>query len=206
MANDTIKTRIRLKNDTEANWNSAVLSTDSDKGTKESGNSFIPLKGEVIVYSAEKNNDVLPAGRSAPLPFSRFKVGDGVTNVADLPFSGAATAEKVNHTLTLPNNISYDGSEDVDFSSAISDPTVNYVLNTPNNKSYLMGCNNEPSSTITPRTANGDTKVYLTGISGELSSMRYSLNDGAGTPQEKVYIYWNAVDQSIDFIFSSGGN
>ena len=114
MAGNTIKTRIQLKNDTEANWNSSVLSTDSTYGTKESGTSFIPLKGEVIVYSAEKNTDTLPAGRSTPLPFSRFKVGDGVTNVADLPFSGAANAEKVNHTLTFGNGTYvYDGSVDV---------------------------------------------------------------------------------------------
>ena len=61
MANNTIKTRIQLKNDTEANWNKAI--------------NFIPLKGEVIIYSADDTH-----------PFSRLKVGDGNTTVINLPF------------------------------------------------------------------------------------------------------------------------
>ena len=61
----SIKTRIQLKNDTEANWNKAI--------------NFIPLKGEVIIYLADGTH-----------PFSRFKVGDGITTVVNLPFSGAS--------------------------------------------------------------------------------------------------------------------
>lgn len=57
----TIKSRIQLKNDTEANWNKAQ--------------NFIPLKGEVIIYSADDTH-----------PFFRLKVGDGITNVTNLPF------------------------------------------------------------------------------------------------------------------------
>ena len=70
---NTINTRIRLKNDTEENWNKSVLVADG--GTKESGTSFIPLKGEIIIYSADDTH-----------PFSRLKVGDGETNVVKLPF------------------------------------------------------------------------------------------------------------------------
>lgn len=61
MANNTVKTRIQLKNDTEAHWNLAK--------------NFCPLKGELIIYSVDETH-----------PFSRLKVGDGVTNVIDLPF------------------------------------------------------------------------------------------------------------------------
>ena len=61
MAENTIKTRIQLKNDTEAHWNLAT--------------NFIPREGEIIVYSADGSH-----------PFSRFKVGDGKTNVVNLPF------------------------------------------------------------------------------------------------------------------------
>jgi len=68
MANHTVKTRIQLKNDTEANWNKAIH--------------FIPLQGEVIIYSADDTH-----------PFSRFKIGDGITNVIDLPFSDAQTID-----------------------------------------------------------------------------------------------------------------
>ena len=64
MSSDTVKARIRLKNDTEKNWNKT--------------RHFVPLKGELIVYSADEAH-----------PFSRLKVGDGITLVGDLPFCGA---------------------------------------------------------------------------------------------------------------------
>ena len=67
MANEkTIKTRIQLKNDTENNWNKAV--------------NFIPLKGEIIIYSADDSH-----------PFSRLKIGDGDTTVTALPFIDSGT-------------------------------------------------------------------------------------------------------------------
>lgn len=61
MAENTIKTRIQLKNDTEVNWNKAI--------------NFVPKQGEVIIYSADDTH-----------PFSRLKVGDGETKVTNLPF------------------------------------------------------------------------------------------------------------------------
>lgn len=101
MASNTIKTRIQLKYDTESNWDKSVLV--SEGGEKESGTSFVPLKGEVIIYATDESH-----------PFSRFKVGDGSTNVVRLPFIGAGSAEKVNHTLTFGNGTYvYDGSADV---------------------------------------------------------------------------------------------
>ena len=68
MATNTINSRIQLKNDTEVNWNKAV--------------NFIPKKGEVIIYSADGTH-----------PFSRIKVGDGLTTVINLPFIDAATLD-----------------------------------------------------------------------------------------------------------------
>lgn len=55
--------RVTQKRDTEANWNNAV--------------NFIPLRGEIIVYEID-NTHATP----------RFKVGDGVTTIVNLPFSG----------------------------------------------------------------------------------------------------------------------
>ena len=67
MANEkVIKTRIQLKNDTEANWNKAV--------------NFIPKQGEIIIYSADDSH-----------PYSRLKVGNGETGVISLPFIDAGT-------------------------------------------------------------------------------------------------------------------
>ena len=71
-ANNTIKTRIQLKSDTEANWNKAA--------PKDNSPGFVPLNGELIIYSADNAH-----------PFSRLKVGDGQTNVVSLPFIDAGT-------------------------------------------------------------------------------------------------------------------
>ena len=95
MAQSTVKSRIQLKNDIEANWNKAV--------------NFIPLKGEIIIYSIDESH-----------PFSRLKVGDGITTIINLPFingssSDDITISKLKHKLTFGANQEYvfDGSEDV---------------------------------------------------------------------------------------------
>jgi len=69
---NTIKTRVQLKSDTEANWNKA--------GPKDGSAGFVPLLGELIVYTSDDAH-----------PFSRLKVGDGNTNVVNLPFIDAGT-------------------------------------------------------------------------------------------------------------------
>ena len=71
-SNNTIKTRIQLKSDTEANWNKA--------GPKDGSNGFVPLLGELIVYIPDATH-----------PFSRLKIGDGTTNVVNLPFIDSGT-------------------------------------------------------------------------------------------------------------------
>ena len=90
MAN-TVKARIQLKCDTEENWNKAIH--------------FIPLKGEIIIYSADDSH-----------PFCRLKVGDGSTNVVNLPFIDAGTIDgkAMGHTLIFGNGTyTFDGSQDV---------------------------------------------------------------------------------------------
>lgn len=71
-----IRTRIQQKHDIEANWQKA---TD-----------FIPYEGELIIYSAEKDTDELPVDRTYRIKYPRFKVGDGITNVNNLPFFQAS--------------------------------------------------------------------------------------------------------------------
>lgn len=58
----TLKTRVVLKHDTEANWNKATT--------------FIPKKGEVIIYDPDNTHT-----------YSRQKIGDGEKTVVSLPFS-----------------------------------------------------------------------------------------------------------------------
>lgn len=57
----TLKTRIVHKHDTEANWKKAT--------------SFTPKQGEIIVYD-----------KDTAYTYERIKIGDGSTNVNNLPF------------------------------------------------------------------------------------------------------------------------
>lgn len=66
MAEKTLKTRIKLKSDTQANWNNNPY--------------FIPLQGEIIIYSPDSQHS-----------YSRLKVGDGSNFVSSLPFIDAGT-------------------------------------------------------------------------------------------------------------------
>lgn len=103
MAGNTIKTRVQLKNDTEAHWDLAT--------------NFVPLKGEAIIYSTDGTH-----------PFSRLKMGDGSTTVAQLPFISAAHADNAttvnNHTVgtDVPNNAVFTDTtvELIDISEASS--------------------------------------------------------------------------------------
>ena len=84
-----IDTRIINKHDTEANWN---LATD-----------FIPLQGEIIIYDTDENYD-----------YERFKLGDGQTPAANLPFVSEKYAEEAVQDLSSQVAfISEDSSEDI---------------------------------------------------------------------------------------------
>lgn len=63
MAEKTIKTRIINKHATESDWVKAI--------------NFVPLLGEFIIYDPDDTYFG-----------ARFKIGDGVSNVNDLPFVG----------------------------------------------------------------------------------------------------------------------
>lgn len=62
--------RIGHKHDIEANWKAAV--------------GFVPLNGELIIYDPDDT-----------YKYKRFKFGDGVTNVNDLPFFGDHILDKL---------------------------------------------------------------------------------------------------------------
>lgn len=57
-----IASRIVLKHDIESNWNRV-------------DDTFIPMKGEIIIYDIDSNYN-----------YERFKIGDGETFAKDLPF------------------------------------------------------------------------------------------------------------------------
>lgn len=60
--NKEVKGRFTQRHDTEANWKKAI--------------NFIPMEAEIIIYDPDENYN-----------FARFKVGDGVTLINNLPFS-----------------------------------------------------------------------------------------------------------------------
>ena len=62
MSEKNIKSRIVHKHDIETNWLLAV--------------NFTPKQGEIIVYDIDSNYN-----------YERFKIGDGLHNVNELPFS-----------------------------------------------------------------------------------------------------------------------
>ena len=62
MAEKTINSRIIHKHDVEANWLKAI--------------NFIPQQGEIIIYDIDANYN-----------YERFKIGDGITNINNLPFA-----------------------------------------------------------------------------------------------------------------------
>lgn len=63
MTEKYISSRIISKHETESVWNTQT--------------NFIPFKGEFIVYDRDDNYD-----------YERFKIGDGVTVIGNLPFIG----------------------------------------------------------------------------------------------------------------------
>ena len=88
MSEKQVKTRITHKHDLEINWIKATA--------------FVPMQGELIIYDIEVDEEgnvlkvsdnsggqveALPAGRTAPYTYERFKIGDGKTLVSELPFA-----------------------------------------------------------------------------------------------------------------------
>lgn len=67
----TVKTRFIQKHDTETNWLKAT--------------NFTPLEGEIIIYDIDYTYD-----------YPRIKIGDGATNVNNLPFiTGVITNSEI---------------------------------------------------------------------------------------------------------------
>ena len=92
MAEKLIKTRLRLKYDTFANWEKVKTT-------------FVPLKGEVCLVEVPNNVDPIHNA-----PSILFKVGDGTTAFGDLKY-GSALAADVYSWAKAANKPSYSWSE-----------------------------------------------------------------------------------------------
>lgn len=92
MAEKLLKTRLRLKYDTFANWEKVKTT-------------FVPLKGEVCLIEVPNNVDPIHNA-----PSILFKVGDGTTAFGDLKY-GSALAADVYAWAKAANKPSYSWSE-----------------------------------------------------------------------------------------------
>lgn len=77
MLTKTLKTRIVHKHATEAEWSSSSL---------------VPMQGELIIYGADNNHTC-----------GRFKIGDGVHTVTELPFTTDAIEEAIELKMNASN-------------------------------------------------------------------------------------------------------
>ena len=97
MSEKTITSRVINKHDLEVNWEKAT--------------NFIPKQGEIIVYDREtlanglimpgavtdgSGNSLLNSGRTEPYTYERFKIGDGIKLVSDLPFFDDQLQQQIN--------------------------------------------------------------------------------------------------------------
>jgi hypothetical protein len=103
MSEKMFNTRIIHKHDTQVNWEKAT--------------GFVPKIGELIVYDPDEN-----------FGYARMKMGDGVTNVNDLPFVvDIATDEEIIEML---------GAENIDMLPAVTD--ADGAMLTDENDNILM--------------------------------------------------------------------
>lgn len=91
MANKKVKTRIQNKHDLECNWIKAT--------------GFCPMEGELIIYDIEVDSSgnvltgaLINTGRTEPYKHVRYKIGDGIHYVNDLPFVSEGAAKGTTST------------------------------------------------------------------------------------------------------------
>ena len=120
MSEKKINSRFINKHDTEAHW---ILAEN-----------FIPMAGEIIIYDRDENYN-----------YERFKIGDGVTLVNELPFAIAATPRsdwnqtdetKSDFILNKPENIAYIDSTDnenieIEEASMLVDSALSTISSNP---------------------------------------------------------------------------
>ena len=93
MDTKTIKRRIVNKHDTAANWTKAI--------------NFVPLNAELIIYDPDDTYF-----------YSRFKIGNGIDNVNDLPFAdGFGELNSIDAGSIMDNN--YEDIDSIDAGSII---------------------------------------------------------------------------------------
>lgn len=126
------KARIQQKRETQANWEKSSL---------------VPKDGEIIVYKKDSNN-----------PAPRMKIGDGSTNVNNLPFVGGSNEIFVDYavgteqTNNINLNISQGTSSPIYALTKIKEERIVHIIlgtNLSFNKKHLNLTFNNTSNTNT---------------------------------------------------------
>lgn len=132
MPEKKLDVRIIHKHDTENNWNKAV--------------NFIPKKAELIVYDADDNYNYI-----------RVKMGDGVTNVSELPFLDDEIYNELDQKQDL---LVFDSTPTIDSNNPV---TSNGIYTSLQNK--IKNTQNIVTSstidTITQTATNNDVYKYV---------------------------------------------
>ena len=118
----TVNSRIQNKRDTTLHWNQA--------------RGFIPLAGEVIIYTDYKTIQKEIDGEMKNVLVPGIKIGDGQTYVQDLPFIDAELRDKImehinneNIHVTLQEKLFWNNKLNVDDASEVVDTALVFNRN-----------------------------------------------------------------------------
>ena len=173
MANEkNINSRIQHKHDIEANWLKA--------------SNFIPKIGEIIIYDPDEN-----------YPFSRVKIGDGNTNVNNLPLiTDGEYLKKTGDWMTGPFGLTLDVGYGLNLPTSGSEGQVFFL---EDETSGLPAGGTEGQIIVKNSSADGDASwqnfpelnyLPLTGgnVSGTVTATKFSGPlDGTATNATNIY-------------------
>lgn len=169
MTEKRISSYVVHKHDIEVNWNASNL---------------VPEKGQFIVYDKEINSEgnisTLPEGRTEPYTYERFKIGDGIRTVKELPF----------------NNEIYIGDGDMPEGA-----TIQIIMDAVDEEENLM---NQLEEYIDSKVEEGlsgvDTKIENSLNELDTEDIKYSVEGSFvhqqgfnGTLHEAIYDITNAI-------------
>lgn len=183
-AEKNITSRIQQKHDTAANWAKATT--------------FIPKKGEIVVYDAEYNTS------GVQTQAVRFKIGDGSRTINNLPFALIDYDTRIASLESTVNGLGTAAQKDVGFFATAAQgikadnavPKTRKVNNKALSADITLGASDvgvtetafpglKKTGTITGIKMNGASKgtsgvvdlgTVITDISGKLDKITYEVN------------------------------
>lgn len=201
MSDTVLKTRIVQKHDTEANWlKSVYVEGVKDNGLKS--NPFIPKMAEIIVFDPDTDHS-----------YERAKIGDGETNVIELPFINQAELEALQDAI---ESIELTDEKIILNSELKTYYNVGKITNASGTNPITIGNQGDTlrdvfdnlfnMDEIQPTiTQNPSVSCTLSSSASdergtEISSISYSIsfNDGKYTNADNTGV------EMIDYLFSSG--